>query len=82
MKAATERKIIRWLHIIASIPIIGYIYGPVSKIPEAVTMIKWVLFPLIVLSGLWLWKGHWVKKRLNKSATTTKKDRVLQQAKR
>ncbi len=62
MKAATERKIIRWLHIIASIPIIGYIYGPVKNIPNAVIMIQWVLFPLIVLSGLWLWKGHWVRK--------------------
>ena len=66
MKAATERKIIRWLHIIASIPIIGYIYGPVKNIPEAVMMIKWVLFPLIVLSGLWLWKGHVVRKWFRK----------------
>jgi hypothetical protein len=66
MKAATERKIIRWIHIIGSIPIIGYIYGPVKDIPEAVTMIKWVLFPLIVLSGLWLWKGHLVRKKLRR----------------
>jgi hypothetical protein len=63
MKAATERKIIRWIHIIASIPIIGLIYGPVSKVPNAVLMIQWVLFPLIVISGLWLWKGHVVRKR-------------------
>ena len=62
MKASTERKIIRWIHIIASIPIIGYIYGPVKNFPHAVTAIQWVLFPLIVLSGLCLWKGHWVKK--------------------
>jgi len=68
MKAATERKIIRWLHIIASIPIIGFIYGPVGQFPNAVMAIKWILFPLIVLSGLWLWKGHWVKKRLRSSA--------------
>ena len=66
MKAATERKVIRWLHIIASIPIIGYIYGPVKDFPNAVMMIKWVLFPLIVLSGLWLWKGHLVRKRLRR----------------
>ena len=66
MKAATERKIIRWIHIIASIPIIGFIYGPVKNIPNAVMMIQWVLFPLIVLSGLWLWKGHWVRKRFKK----------------
>jgi len=31
VKASTERKIIRWIHIIASIPIIGYIYGPVKN---------------------------------------------------
>ena len=62
MKASTERKIIRWIHIIASIPIIGYIYGPVKNLPHAVTAIQWVLFPLIVVSGLWLWKGHWVRK--------------------
>lgn len=61
MKASTERKVIRWMHIILSIPIVGYIYGPVSQIPEAVTMIRWLLFPIVVLSGLWMWKGHWVK---------------------
>jgi thiosulfate reductase cytochrome b subunit len=62
MKAANERKIIRWLHIIASIPIVGYIYGPVKNIPEAVVVIKWVLFPLIVLTGFWMWKGHLLRK--------------------
>ena len=66
MKAAMERKIIRWLHIIASVPIIGYIYGPVKNIPRAVSAIQWVLFPLIVLSGLWSWKGHVVKKWMKK----------------
>ena len=62
MKASTERTILRWIHIVLSIPIIGYIYGPVSQIPEAVAMIRWVLFPVVVLSGLWMWKGTWVKK--------------------
>lgn len=52
MKAATERKIIRWFHIIASIPIVGYIYGPVKNFPNAVFGIKWIIFPLIVFSGL------------------------------
>jgi hypothetical protein len=66
MKAATERKIIRWFHILASIPIMGLIYGPVMNIPRAVFAIKWIIFPLIVLSGLWLWKGHLVKKLFRK----------------
>lgn len=66
MKAATERKIIRWVHIIASISIIGYIYGPVKNFPNAVHAIQWVLFPLIVISGLWLWKGHIIKNRFKR----------------
>jgi hypothetical protein len=62
MKASTERKIIRWLHLLIGIPVIGYIYGPVSTIPQAAFMVKWVFFPVLILSGLWLWKGYWVKK--------------------
>jgi hypothetical protein len=62
MKAATERKIIRWIHILLSIPVIGYIYGPVAEIPEAVMIVRFVFFPGIVLSGFYLWKGHLLKK--------------------
>jgi hypothetical protein len=51
MNAATERKIIRWFHILASIPIIGFVYGPVSTIAEAAAMVRWVIFPLVIL--LW-----------------------------
>ena len=66
MKAATERKIVRWIHILISIPVIGLIYGPVQNFPNAVFAIKWIFFPVIVLSGLWLWKGHVVKKKLRR----------------
>jgi len=45
MTTSTERRIIRWIHIIASIPIIGYIYGHVKNLPHAVAAIQWVLFP-------------------------------------
>jgi thiosulfate reductase cytochrome b subunit len=62
MKAATERKIIRWIHIILSIPVIGYIYGPVAEIPEAAMMVRYVFLPVIILSGFYMWKGHLVKK--------------------
>jgi hypothetical protein len=66
MKASTERKIIRWFHLIASIPLIGYLYGPAAEIPEAVNALRWVIFPLIVLSGFWMWKGQVLKKWLRK----------------
>lgn len=70
MKASTERMILRWVHIVLSIPIVGYIYGPVSQISEAVVAVRWVIFPIVILSGLWMWKGHWVKKLFQKKAAT------------
>ena len=70
MKASTERKIIRWAHILLSIPVIGFIYGPVAKIPEAAAAVRFVFFPIIVLSGFYLWKGHLLKKMIRKKSRT------------
>jgi thiosulfate reductase cytochrome b subunit len=67
MTAAIERKIIRWIHLILSIPIIGYIYGPVAQIPEAAGAVRWIFFPVVILSGLWMWKGQWMKQRWKKA---------------
>lgn len=61
MKASVERKLMRWLHILISIPIVGYIYGPVATIPPAAWAVKFIFFPILALSGLWLWKGYLVK---------------------
>jgi hypothetical protein len=62
MKASTERKIIRTVHIILSVPIVGYIYGPVAEIPESAMIVRWIIFPIVTLSGFWMWKGHLIKK--------------------
>jgi thiosulfate reductase cytochrome b subunit len=67
--AAIERKVIRWIHLILSIPIAGYIYGPVAQIPEAALTVRWVFFPIVILSGLWMWKGQWLKQRWKKAFT-------------
>lgn len=70
MKASTQRALVRWLHLVASIPLAGYIYGPVADIPRAAFAVKWVLVPVVVLSGVWLWKGHVVKTVLARHAST------------
>jgi hypothetical protein len=64
MKASTERKIIRWLHIVIAIPLIRHLYGPPFTGEAQLFFLRWVMFPILILSGLWLWKGHLVKKRL------------------
>jgi hypothetical protein len=50
-----EREIVRVVHLVLSIPIVGYLYGPVEHIARAAFFVRWVAFPLVVLSGFWLW---------------------------
>ena len=68
MKDATTRSIFRWVHIIFGIPIIGYIYSPFDKIPQYAPPTRFVFVPVIVLSGLWMWKGHAVRRIFSKGS--------------
>ncbi len=56
------RVIFRWIHIICAIPITGYIYSPFEVLPDYATPTRFVFFPIMVLSGLWMWKGHLVRR--------------------
>jgi hypothetical protein len=62
MMDATKRSIFRWIHIICSIPIIGYIYSPFEQIPNYAPATRFVFLPVMLLSGLWMWEGHVVRR--------------------
>ena len=62
---ATQRSIFRWIHIIFSIPILGYIYSPFEKLPDYAPATRFVFLP-VVLSGLWMWKGHVLRRLISK----------------
>ncbi len=62
MKEATSRAIIRWSHLVFSIPIIGYIYSPFEQLPNYAPPTRFVFFPAMVISGLWMWKGHVIRR--------------------
>src|SRR5215470_1357621 len=66
MNQSTKRSILRWIHIVFSIPILGYIYSPFEKIPQYAPAVRFVFVPVLVLSGLWMWKGHVVRRLLSK----------------
>jgi len=66
MNDAAKRSILRWIHLIFSIPIIGYIYSPFKELPNYAPVVRYVAFPMIALSGLWMWKGHLVRRLLAK----------------
>lgn len=62
MSAATQRVVFRWIHLVLSIPILGYIYSPFERLPDYAPLTRFVFLPTMVLTGLWMWKGHLVRR--------------------
>ncbi len=60
--ASLQRTIFRWIHIVLAIPIVGYIYSPFDKIPQYAPQTRYIFLPTMVVSGLWMWKGHLVRR--------------------
>ncbi|HVI06720.1 MAG TPA: hypothetical protein VND65_00355 [Candidatus Binatia bacterium] len=71
MTQGTTRTIFRWIHIVVSIPIYGYLYSPFDKLPGYATPARYVFFPIMVVSGLWMWKGHLVWRLFSKRAAAS-----------
>jgi hypothetical protein len=57
MKEVTKRKILRWIHIAFSIPILGYIYSAFEEIPKYANHFRFVVVSVMFLPGLWMWKA-------------------------
>ena len=66
IRPAITRTVFRWIHLIFSIPILGYIYSPFDKIPNYAPATRYVFVPIMILSGLWMWKGHVVRRFFSK----------------
>lgn len=66
MSQLNTRSIFRWIHLILAIPIVGYIYSPFDQLPGYAPATRFVFLPLMVVAGLWMWKGHVVLKLISK----------------
>jgi hypothetical protein len=66
MKEATKRSIVRCIHILFGIPILGYIYSPFEQLPTYASRVRFIVVPLMLLSGLWMWKGHVLRRFISK----------------
>ncbi|HEY0984356.1 hypothetical protein [Schlesneria sp. T3-172] len=67
MKASTKRSILRWTHIVFSFPIMGYVYSPFEEIPAQAPAVRYFFLPALIVTGLWLWQGHVLKRLIRKS---------------
>jgi hypothetical protein len=66
MKEATQRLIVRSIHLVLVIPIFGYIFSPFEALPAYAPKVRFVFFPLMVLTGLWMWKGHVLRRFISR----------------
>src|SRR5436190_14414161 len=57
MSNATKRAILRWIHLILAIPIIGYVYSPFAELPNYAPVVRFVSIPVLILSGFWMYAG-------------------------
>jgi predicted tellurium resistance membrane protein TerC len=57
MSNATKRAILRCTHLTFAIPIIGYVYSPFAELPNYAPITRYVAFPVMLLSGLWMYAG-------------------------
>jgi hypothetical protein len=66
MKDTTKRSIVRWIHVFFGFSIAIYIYGPPSETVQYLPYFRFGYVPVVVLSGLWLWKGQAIRRLFSK----------------
>jgi thiosulfate reductase cytochrome b subunit len=54
---AAKRSILRWIHLVLAIPILGYIYSPPAEAQQYASAARFVFVPVIILSGFWMYAG-------------------------
>ena len=69
MTEAAKRSIFRWIHILCGIPILGYIYDSPSDTHNYATSVRFVFLPALLVSGLWMWKGHLLRRFISKRSS-------------
>jgi len=72
IRESTRRAILRWFHIALAVPIVGYIYSPFAVLPQYAPPTRYVFLPAMALSGLWMWKGHVVRRLIARRRAPTR----------
>jgi hypothetical protein len=52
------------MHIVFSLPVLGYVYSPFKLLPEYAFVARYVAVPFMILSGFWMWIQASPKKSL------------------
>jgi hypothetical protein len=52
-----KRSILRWIHLVFTIPLLGYIYEPASEVEQYAGGVRYIFVPVMILSGYWMYAG-------------------------
>jgi hypothetical protein len=63
-KPSRIRTVQRWVHIVFGLAVLCYIYSPFSQYAGFRFFVKWLAVPVLVISGLWLWKPQFLTRLL------------------
>ena len=55
MKPSTKRIILRIVHLVSVIPVLGYVYQPVAEVAEYQRFTQMVFIPIAILTGYWMY---------------------------
>ena len=67
MNVSAMRRFLTWGHFLASLIIGTYLYSPLSADPVFAAVTMYIVFPLMALSGLWMWNMGRILKWLRAS---------------
>ena len=62
------RQWIRSLHLVSAVLLGTFIYSPWSSDPTFAAAVRWIGFPLLAASGLFLWRGHLLLRTLRRAS--------------
>jgi hypothetical protein len=62
MKPSTLRTLLRWVHLLGAAAIGTYVYAPWRDVAALTLLLQLVVLPSLTLSGLWMWKGHLLRR--------------------
>ena len=57
MKQSTIRLILRGIHLIVAIPVLGYVYGRPAEMEQYADGVRFIFAPILILSGYWMYAG-------------------------
>jgi len=68
MTSSAKRSIFRAIHIIFGLPLIGFVYGPPAETEPYRYMFQYIFVPVLLISGVLMWKGHLITRMFSKGS--------------